>query len=390
MDKEFQETLELHSDYSARFANHLLRILIGEAEDEKNIAVSPARLQAVLVLLANWAAQRIRKGILERVGNDVITLKEVNLLSSKNILSLTPASWAADEDGCIPQIELQTLLWAQQELKVEEGAIEKVSDDYPMTLKNVNFKDANLKSIIDNTIDKATHGLIKQLDLPLTKETIAIITDILYFKATWQEIFEPADTKEQLFYGTKGKMKVPMMKRTGYMQYYETGNCQMVKLPYQSYDQSGKRFSMRVFLPKPKHSLGDVLHERWDDEYFHEWEEEEVRLTLPRFSAESSINMKETLSELGLDCIYESTDIIPDCIKDLQIQQIVQQCKVIVDESGTEAAAVTSVGMMLGCCPMERPKPIIMTVNRPFIFEIAEDTTNTILFTGVIKNIEQE
>ena len=388
MNNKLQETLELYPDYSARFANHLLRILIGKTDNDKNIAVSPARLQAVLVLLANWSTPRIRKEILERVGNDVITIKEANRLSSKNILSLSPVSWAADNDGCIPQIELETLFWVQQELKVGENALENVSDDYSLTLKSVDFRDANLKSVIDNAIAQSTHGLIKQLDLQLTDETLALITDILYFKATWREIFDPEDTIEQLFYGTKEKKKVPMMKRTDSMQYYETNSCQMVELPYQCYDKEGKSFSMRVYLPKPRCSIGDVLLERWDEHYFHEWETAEVSLTLPRFSAESSIKMRNTLSELGLDCIYESSDIIPSCIKNLQIQQIVQQCKITVNESGTEAAAVTSVSMELGCCPIERLKPITMTVNRPFIFEIAEDTTNTILFTGIINNID--
>ena len=97
--------------------------------------------------------------------------------------------------------------------------------------------------------------------------------------------------------------------------------------------------------------------------------------------------MKELLSNLGLKCIYESNDIMPECVKNLKITDIVQQVKVKVNENDTEAAALTYL-REIGCClPIEKPKTIVMKVNRPFIFEIVEDSSNTVLFAGVINNI---
>jgi serine protease inhibitor len=73
----------------------------------------------------------------------------------------------------------------------------------------------------------------------------------------------------------------------------------------------------------------------------------------------------------------------------MQIQEIAQQVKIIVKETETEAAAVTSF-FAAGCPPPEIEKrPITMTVNRPFLFEIVEDFSNTILFTGIINNIDE-
>ena len=385
---KFIEAKNLHPDFSARFANHLLRTLLMCTEADQNISVSPARLQAVMILLANWTSPTIKRTILEQVGNDVITLKEANMLSSKQLLAVSPEEWCREEENCVPMIELQTLLWAQKELEVKEDGLNKVIDYFPIILKSVDFMDSELKSKIDGVVEEATHGLIKELDLQITKETIAIITDILYFKAMWRENFEPENTREQIFYGTKGKEKVPMMKRTDTMEYMEMQTCQMIRLPYMCMSKEDVRFSMRIYLPKQKHTFHDVLLERWNDQFCLYTEEQEVKLTLTRFSVESSINMQGLLQELGLSCIYDSNDLIPDCIKDLKVEQIIQQTKVVVDENGTEAAAVTSVGMMCGCLPFEKPEPVVMTVNRPFIFEITEDETNTVLFIGVINNIE--
>ncbi len=47
-----------------------------------------------------------------------------------------------------------------------------------------------------------------------------------------------------------------------------------------------------------------------------------------------------------------------------------------VDEEGTEAAAVTSVGIITTSVP-----PVI-TVNRPFVFLIREKSSNAVLFIG--------
>ncbi len=103
---------------------------------------------------------------------------------------------------------------------------------------------------------------------------------------------------------------------------------------------------------------------------------------------ENKVEVKSVLHKMGLSCILDSSDIIPKCIKDLQISDIAQQLKIKVDESGTEAAAVTFMAMPGGCPSFERPKPKVMKVNKPFLFEIVEESTNMILFSGVINNIE--
>jgi serine protease inhibitor len=51
-----------------------------------------------------------------------------------------------------------------------------------------------------------------------------------------------------------------------------------------------------------------------------------------------------------------------------------------VNEEGTEAAAVTNVGISLTSLPVRRP----FTVDRPFVFVLRERLSGTILFMGKI------
>ena len=84
-----------------------------------------------------------------------------------------------------------------------------------------------------------------------------------------------------LFYGTKGKVTVQMMKRQDFMQYGETSKCQMVKLRYMCMSEQNKSFVMRIFLPKKGYTPDDVLYEIWNNESYLDMEEEEVKLSLP-------------------------------------------------------------------------------------------------------------
>ena len=384
-----QEIKEMYRDFSAKFSNHLMRLLIEETGDDTNISVSPSRLQVVLILLANWASSEVQRAILDVVGSDVMDINEANILCDKEQLKLTP--WeSSGGDEHIPQIELSTILWLMKGLNVNQQALDKISSYFGISTERVDFTQQRTKNIINRAIDYYSHGLIKELSVDISSGTKALITDILYFRALWDEKFDKDSTTEQLFYGTKGKTTVQMMKRQDFMQYGETNNCQMVKLKYMCMSEQNKSFVMRIFLPKKGFTPDDVLYEIWNNELYLDMEEEEVKLSLPKFTIESKVNMKAVLQRLGLECIFKSTDIIPDCIKDLQISDIVQQVKIKVNENETEAAALTEVVMCLGCPPTEPKKPVVMTVNRPFLYEIAEEYSNTILFTGLINNIIAE
>lgn len=153
------------------------------------------------------------------------------MLSSRNRLLVKPVDWVNDNPGeYYPIIEQQAILWADNKLQVNVNAISRVVEDIAMSLKQVDFKDSSLKEQMDKSIFDATHGLIKELGLQLDEDTVAVIADILYFKASWSSPFDKYDTKDQVFYGTQRKQKVPMMKQTDDFYYQETSSYQLVCL----------------------------------------------------------------------------------------------------------------------------------------------------------------
>ena len=381
-----QDIQETYRNFSAKFSNKLLYKLV-DSEGNNNIAISPSRLQNVLVLLANWASPQIRKAILEGIGNEVMEMDEANVLCNKEHLHLT--SWKEGEGDYIPTIETNTFLWVKKGMKLKPDGLTCVSSDYNVVLREVDFSQPDTKDIINKAVDIASHGLIKEVNSDIQPLTQMLLTDILYFKAKWDERFYEEDTKERIFYGTKGKEKVPMMKKTDSLMFSETQTCQVVQLRYMCMSEQDKYFTMRIYLPKEKCSISDVLHELWNNEFYFDMTEEDVKLTLPKFTIKSNADMKQVLKDIGLECIFESADIVPGLVNDVRIDDISQQVKIKVDENETEAAALTEMCVAMGPPPTEIREPVIMNVNRPFMFEIAEEYSNTILFTGIINHIEE-
>ena len=376
----------MYRNFSAKFSNKLLYKLV-DSEGNNNIAISPSRLQNVLVLLANWASPQIRKAILEGIGNEVMEMDEANVLCNKEHLHLT--SWKEGEGDYIPTIETNTFLWVKKGMKLKPDGLTCVSSDYNVVLREVDFSQPDTKDIINKAVDIASHGLIKEVNSDIQPLTQMLLTDILYFKAKWDERFYEEDTKERIFYGTKGKEKVPMMRKTDSLMFSETQTCQVVQLRYMCMSEQDKYFTMRIYLPKEKCSISDVLHELWNNEFYFDMTEEDVKLTLPKFTIKSNADMKQVLKDIGLECIFESADIVPGLVNDVRIDDISQQVKIKVDENETEAAALTEMCVAMGPPPTEIREPVIMNVNRPFMFEIAEEYSNTILFTGIINHIEE-
>ena len=69
--------------------------------------------------------------------------------------------------------------------------------------------------------------------------------------------------------------------------------------------------------------------------------------------------------------------------RELFISLLQQNTFVAIDEEGTEAAAVTTVGVQLTSAPVVTP----MRVDRPFVFVIRERLSGTVLFMGKITRL---
>ena len=70
------------------------------------------------------------------------------------------------------------------------------------------------------------------------------------------------------------------------------------------------------------------------------------------------------------------------CDGDVFISRMLQKARIRVDESGSEAAAVTEDVVCLEACEEEPEPPVIFHADHPFVYVIRETPTGVILFVG--------
>ena len=374
-----------NKDFRRSFSEKLMEQTVGNAANDDNIAVSPSRLQAVLVLLSNWASP---DKILDVAVGESAGIEDANEFCRKDNFSVATCYNISGEVSESPIVELSTILWLQEQLRLKAGHIADMREAFGVEYERVDFANPDTQGLIDAKINEASHGLIPSLNAKVDPLTRVLLTDILYFKAHWEIPFEEENTDELPFYGAKETVDVPTMCMEERLPYKETDKYQMVELSYLTDFSSEKSYVMRIYLPRLCVSNIELLRAIAEKDAKQEVKEEHVCLYLPRFSAETDIKMTNIFQQLGLKELFTSTDILPQLADNIQISDIAQKVKIIVNETETEAVALTSI-VCAGCLPPEEDdKPIVMTVDRPFLFEIVEETSGTILFTGIINDIE--
>ena len=377
-----------NKDFRRSFSEKLMEQIVGNAANDDNIAVSPSRLQAVLVLLSNWASPNMQRKILDVAVGESAGIEDANEFCRKDNFSVATCYNISGEVSESPIVELSTILWLREQLRLKAGHIADMREAFGVEYERVDFANPDTQGLIDAKINEASHGLITSLNAKVDPLTRVLLTDILYFKAHWEIPFEEENTDELPFYGAKETVDVPTMCMEERLPYKETDKYQMVELSYLTDFSSEKSYVMRIYLPRLCVSNIELLRAIAEEDAKQEVKEEHVCLYLPRFSAETDIKMTNIFQQLGLKELFTSTDILPQLADNIQISDIAQKVKIIVNETETEAVALTSI-VCAGCLPPEEDdKPIVMTVDRPFLFEIVEETSGTILFTGIINDIE--
>jgi serpin B len=102
---------------------------------------------------------------------------------------------------------------------------------------------------------------------------------------------------------------------------------------------------------------------------------------MPKFRIEYAVKLNDALLALGMGVAFSNVADFTriDRRGSLKITEVQHKSFVQVDEEGTEAAAVTSVGFEVTAGSGEH---LALRLDRPFIYAIRENTSGTILFIG--------
>jgi serpin B len=109
----------------------------------------------------------------------------------------------------------------------------------------------------------------------------------------------------------------------------------------------------------------------------------DLNLIMPKFEFSLDVDLVPVLSALGMPLAFDKNNADFSGItraERLYVNKALHKAYILVNEAGTEAAAVTVIGVAPASLPME------VRIDRPFIFVIRDLSTGTILFVGRVVN----
>jgi serpin B len=281
-------------------------------------------------------------------------------------------------------MQIANSIWYRNTLTVNKPFVDAVTSSFDATVTPLDFQDeGGSLTRINGWVDAKTNHKIPSILDRIPNDAVMYLINAIYFKAGWREKFDPARTTTDMFHGIVGDHAVQLMHRNEHMAYAETPAYQAVDLPY-----GDSSFTMTVILPKPGSNVNDVAGslttESWET-LASSFASTTLDLALPKMKLEWTASLIPELEALGMKAAFTNADFTPlsPAGRELVISEVKQKAYVNVDEEGTEAAAVTSVGVSLTSVSVPR----VMRVDRPFIFAIRERLSGTVLFIGKVVDL---
>ena len=371
LDEAGQAYVAAGNDFAFRF---LARI---DGNEQNDWFVSPVSLQFLLGLVLDGAEGATADEICRTLGYPAGETEAVDAYCRK-MLSELP-----DLDK-LTKLKLANAIFFNDKMEINVPYKKRVEKAYDAEVKSLDFsqKMATLK-VINGWCSKQTNGLIPSVLEDVEPDMFAYLLNALYFKGTWMYPFNKKYTQERTFTLESGQQKqIPMMEKERKFAYNEDDICQRVNLPY-----GNGAYSMTILLPKEGHTVSDVIAsidgERWKELRTQMYHSTLINVWLPPFESKYHIKLNDILIDMGMPRAFCPAADFRPMSKDALWLSFVQQDAVIkVDEEGTEAAAVTSAGMLGATAVPTPPKVINFHCDHPFLYLITENSTGTILFAG--------
>jgi len=327
----------------------------------ENIILSPLSISFIMALLHKGTIEDSNKQLTKLFGGET-TWESINStysIMNNDIVKSMIGIYLRNDIVLNKEYKQLAQLFAQI-------SVEDFSDSYKLSNK------------LNKIIEENTNSLIKDLIKPdmINSDTCMFLINTIYFKALWKYSFKPNDTIKQMFRTSSGQFEVDMMHQNEEFAYFENEQLQYISLPYK-----GNEYCMDIILPKSL-DLPQLTHEDIDNLIKGYHMKYEVNLYLPKFTHRKNISLSNAFKQLGVTDIFENSRANFSNLTSapVYVDQIIHEAVVIVDEVGTEAAAVTVASLCLESCRII--PTATFRADHPFIYLIRHRGSNTILFRG--------
>ncbi len=351
-----------------------------------NLFYSPHSISAALAMLYAGARNNTAEEIAQVLH---FTLAPEQLHPMFNELDQQLASRGEGSDDF--KLSVANALWGRPDGSYLPSFLDHLALYYGAGMHLVDFNQSEAaRKIINDWVAGMTEDRIKDLlqqgDIGPT--TALVLTNAIYFNASWQEPFEEGMTAPHAFDADGAQVQVEMM--SGFKnkaRYAKAEGYEAVELPFE-----GEELSMLVLVPDQGtfRAFQEGLDLSTIEQASSQLVDQDLILELPKFEFTKRYPMKSTLMAMGMKDAFNDfesdfsgiVDALPGSPRMLVVKKVIHQAFVKVNEEGTEAAAATVVVMADAGVSYNPTQPVKLTVDRPFLFVIRDNATGAILFLG--------
>lgn len=340
-----------------------------------NLMLSPLSASTALSMLLNGCQAETYNQIRDMLGYGALTQDEIN----ESYQSLVSQLLILDPEI---NLSLANSVWYRQGFAVKSPFLTSMENAYDAEIAALDFASPSAITTINNWAKENTNGKIEQVLQEIDPAAVMFLMNALYFKGTWTYQFDKSQTGEVDFHpDNSAAVQVDMMKGKLPCRLFAGNNYTAIELNY-----GQQNFAMDIVVP-----FG-TLDEFLSGFNGEAWQEittglnavstpESAELIIPKFKFDFEKVLNDQLTALGMidafECSLANLSGISD--DDIYVSFVKQNTFVDVNEEGTEAAAVTTIGIV------ETSAPLPFVVDKPFIFAIRERLSNTLLFIGKVE-----
>lgn len=352
---------------------------ITAAQRDTNVFVSPLSASFALGMTLNGAANQTADQMRLALQFGTATLPEVNAGYKSLIALLTSLDPSV-------QMRIANSIWYRQEFPFKQTFFDTTKAYFDATVRGLNFNDkAPSLAAINGWVSDATAGKIPTVLDDIQAQQVMFLINAIYFKGSWRLKFDPAQTAASTFRTASGASQpAQLMHRLDTLSYAESATYQAADLPY-----GNSAFTMTVLLPKTGTDVdalaASLTPAAWQA-VTSSFRPQKVDFYLPKLTLKYERKLNDDLKGLGMIAPFNpggadfTQMAAPPAGNQLFIEFVKQNTFVDINEEGTEAAAVTTVGVGVTSMPVYP----VMRVDRPYLFVLRERLTGTVLFMGKI------
>lgn len=358
--------------------------LLAKLNDTSDVMISPASVAIALAMTHNGADGETQKQMAATLKVSGMTLDELNAAHKELRAVLT------DSDSDVT-MRIANSLWARQGYNFDTSFVARNTTNFGATVTALDFSSPESPATINGWVSDNTAQKIPSIVESIDPATILFLINAIYFKGTWTYTFDSSKTYKGVFHHPSGAQQRRLMVQENDFAYLKADNFQAVRLPY----GKSERFAMYVFLPAKESSIsafaGMLTAAKWKD-WTGAFGTMKGSVHLPRFTITYDKSLGDMLQSIGMTDAFDPgranfSKMINVPGENVFISEVKHKTFMEVNEEGTEAAAVTSVGVVVTSFP--GPEDYFeMIVDRPFFCAIADKESGLILFMGNVSEFE--